>query len=513
MAHREQGSVKFKAEMAIQQIEGRNDDGHSPVEGRSDDGHGHIEGNALLVSKDGEIRKIPVPSSDPNDPLNFRPWEKYAVIFCCCWFSIMGLSMAAGLGAILNVFFELYGPQGYSSEQVVFLITLPTLCIGLGNYIILPLSLVYGRRPVFLISKGLATGTSESLLPLMLTEVTFLHERARIFDLGWRWYYWVFVMTVGVGIVFAYLFAFETQFSRPAVSLDGQIVITDEFGVTRVIPDAEAQEYVANMGKAGLAPPPGPAHATAKKKTYAQRIRPWSTPHPHTLRVVALSWLYMAQSLLSPGILYSVLTSSITLGCAVGMSLTYNAVLTQNHGWRQQDVGLVNVGGIVGALLGTLYCTFLGGPFVLGVHTPEHHLLTLAPPRRHRRRHAAPVRLHRRWGSLRLLVVGALPRVTVFQYSFTAVLIVSTTFASEAAPKHPGPALVVVVGTKNIVSFGVTYGLTPMVERHGYEWAFGVLAAMLAAVFLLGIPVYILNPRWRAYVSSKEVGEGLTATD
>jgi hypothetical protein len=71
----------------------------------------------------------------------------------------------------------------------------------------------------------------------------------------------------------------------------------------------------------------------------------------------------------------------------------------------------------------------------------------------------------------------------------------------------------VVVGTKNIVSFGVTYGLTPMVERHGYEWAFGVLSAIMAAIFLLGIPVYILNPKWRAYVSAREAGKGVTTMD
>ncbi len=386
--------------------------------------------------------------------------------------------------------------------------------------------------------QGLATGTSESLLPLMLTEVTFLHERARIFglywmvqnalsstinltssylnhDLGWRWYYWVFVITVGLGIVFAYLLAFETQFSRPVESLDGQIVITDEFGVTRVIPDFEAQEYIANMEKSGLAPP-GAAHAAARK-TYAQRIRPWSTPHPQPGRVMALSWLYMAQSLSSPGILYAVLTSAIALGCGVGMSLTYNAVLVQNYGWLQQDVGLINVGGVIGAVLGMLYCTFLGGPFVMwaarrnkGVHMPEHHLLTMVPP--------AVI------GVGMLLLYGFTagggsswwgPYVgwTIFQYSFTAMLIISTTFASEAAPKHPGPALVVVVGTKNIVSFGVTYGLTPMVEKHGYEWAFGVLAGIMAGIFLLGIPVYILNPKWRAYVSSKEAEKGVTTTD
>jgi hypothetical protein len=96
---------------------------------------GHIEGNALLVDRQGEIRKIPIPSSDPNDPLNFRPWEKWGLVFCCCWFSVMGLSVASGLGAILNVFFEMYIPQGFNSDQVVLLITLPTLFIGLGMLI------------------------------------------------------------------------------------------------------------------------------------------------------------------------------------------------------------------------------------------------------------------------------------------------------------------------------------------------------------------------------------------
>jgi len=31
----------------------------------------HIDGSALLVSKEGSVRKLPVPSNDPNDPLNW----------------------------------------------------------------------------------------------------------------------------------------------------------------------------------------------------------------------------------------------------------------------------------------------------------------------------------------------------------------------------------------------------------------------------------------------------------
>lgn len=381
------------------------------------------------------------------------------------------------------------------------------------------------------IIQGISTGASESLLPLMLTEITFLHERGRVFglywmvqnalsssmnlassyinqDLGWRWYYWVFVITVAVGLVIAFLTAFETQFNRSPASLDGRLVFTDEFGVTRIIPDGESQAYLARMNREGLSLPTPVPESDIPRKTYAQKLNPWSEVQDKPVRIMMLTYLHMLQSLGSPGIIYAILTSSIALGCGIGMSLTYNTVLMENYGWAPQNIGLVNVGGVIGSLLGMLYCTFIGDKYVLfaarrnkGIHKPEHQLLTLLPP--------AVI------GMAMLLLYGFTagggstwwgPYIawTIFQYSFTAVLIISTTFASEATQQHPGPALVVVVGTKNIVSFGVTYGLTPMVAKHGYEWAFGVLAGIYGAIFLLGIPVYYLNPKWRARQQTKK---------
>lgn len=394
---------------------------------------------------------------------------------------------------------------------------------------------------------GLATGATESLLPLMLTEVTFLHERGRIFGiywmvqnalssalnlassyenaaLGWRWYYWVYAIAVGVGAVAAVFGAFETRFARPAASLDGRVVVTDEFGVTRVIPDAEAQEYLARLEREGSGGGGGgkeggggaAAAAAPSRKTYQELLRPWSAPHPRPLSMMLQSWLRMLQSATSPAILYAVLISSITLGCGVAISLTYDAVL-QSYGWPAASIGLVNIGGVLGAVLGAAYCTFVGEPLVLymarrnrGVHLPEHRLPVLVIP-------AA-------LGFASLLLYGFTagggstwwgPYVgwTINQFSFTCVLIISTTFASEASPKHPGPALVVVVGTKNIISFGVTYGLTPMVEAHGYKWAFGVLGGIFLGIFLLGIPVYILNPYWRRYISRMEEKQGVATAD
>jgi hypothetical protein len=50
-----------------------------------------------------------------------------------------------------------------------------------------------------------------------------------------------------------------------------------------------------------------------------------------------------------------------------------------------------------------------------------------------------------------------------------------------------------VVGTKNIIAFGVSYGLTPMVAKYSYPVAMGILAGVTGGIFLLGIPVYFFN--------------------
>ena len=83
------------------------------------------------------------------------------------------------------------------------------------------------------------------------------------------------------------------------------------------------------------------------------------------------------------------------------------------------------------------------------------------------------------------------------------MLIIVSHFGSEAYPENPGPALVAVVGLKNIISFGASYGIVPMVMKYSYLDAFMILFALFVFIFLLGIPVYFFNPMWRTYVARK----------
>lgn len=48
-------------------------------------------GDVTLLDAAGHVRRVPTPSSDPNDPLNMDKWRKLGVIVTCCWFSIFSL--------------------------------------------------------------------------------------------------------------------------------------------------------------------------------------------------------------------------------------------------------------------------------------------------------------------------------------------------------------------------------------------------------------------------------------
>lgn len=110
------------------------------------------------------------------------------------------------MGAIFTAVVQEYPGQELKATD---LLTYPTLFMGIGNLISMPLALAIGRRPVFLASMALlvasgiwcacsksleshiagrdimalAAGQSEALVPLIVQEIHFLHEKGK--KLGW----------------------------------------------------------------------------------------------------------------------------------------------------------------------------------------------------------------------------------------------------------------------------------------------------------------------------------------
>jgi hypothetical protein len=65
----------------------------------------HVSGDVLMISGNDKVRRIPIPSDDPNDPLKFSKWKKMGIVFTCCWFCEFKINLP------LSTRFSLTRPQ------------------------------------------------------------------------------------------------------------------------------------------------------------------------------------------------------------------------------------------------------------------------------------------------------------------------------------------------------------------------------------------------------------------
>jgi hypothetical protein len=52
-----------------------------------------IEGTVRLFDSEGNIRKVPVPSNDPADPLNWSSWKRCLVLMSLSVFGVAGFGV------------------------------------------------------------------------------------------------------------------------------------------------------------------------------------------------------------------------------------------------------------------------------------------------------------------------------------------------------------------------------------------------------------------------------------
>ncbi|KAI7586557.1 hypothetical protein KC343_g19327 [Hortaea werneckii] len=156
-----------------------------------------------------DVILVPAPSADPRDPLNLPKWRKalFVVLTSIC-------NIIQGLGGLLTFYIPEYSKAGATYADITALMTYPTMFMGVGNLICMPIALAVGRRPVYLFSlalliassvlaayakdynwhlgarmaMGLAVGNSEALVPMMISEIHFIHERAQ--HLMWQRQVW-----------------------------------------------------------------------------------------------------------------------------------------------------------------------------------------------------------------------------------------------------------------------------------------------------------------------------------
>ncbi|KIW88809.1 uncharacterized protein Z519_10293 [Cladophialophora bantiana CBS 173.52] len=501
---------------------------------------------------DGQIVYIPTPTPDPQDPLNMPTWQKCVVLVVVSVFSTLGLSLVSGFGGLLSFYIPEYVAAGKDYADITALMTYPSLFMGIGNLVGMPLAIGVGRRIVMLGSSvilvvgailcayaksyewhlaarmviGLAAGQSEALVPMITQEIFFLHERSKslmgqqaiqvsltavwvlfaspiaghITPQGW---YGLGAGLAGLLLIVAFLLLPETKYERSAASFQEapSQVVTASTG------DAEASSQKETAPVVEICTVrPAKDNVNYPPRTWKSDVR-LIVGKPEWKKV----WMVLRQTfelLFFPNVFWALLLNGLTIGVNIAIGTTYGTVLTgAPYHWSNDTVSYVNCGQIIVALL-ALPLLGHGSDWLVeymarrngGIHEPENRILPLFFP----------------------IIVGVFTAVlygqgaahpekyswfvyawavAAYYFAFVGANIVAITYLLDSYPQRAGPLLVIICAFRGIISFGTSYGTAPFVERRGWDGAFNTFGGLTGALGALGIPVYFYGKKIRQFTT------------
>ncbi|KAK3906044.1 hypothetical protein C8A05DRAFT_41108 [Staphylotrichum tortipilum] len=354
-----------------------------------------IPGTVNLQAREGEETHYgqalyPVPSADPNDPLQWPAWKKHAIMFICCTYSFLGISALLGPATYIGLWSAEFGVDPNTAAGLV---NYPNLVFGFGNFILIPLYRKIGRRPVMLLSlvfyaagvigaaeastySGLmgarivhsfGSGVCEALPVQLVNDIFFLHERGK--KLGW---YTIALCLGATGPMFsAFMLAggyswhlfFYVEFAFAGALLILAFFLVEESMFTRLPApppppnDASSSNPAVQKTEGSVSEhettPPEPAATSSlpPRKTLLQQLAPFGATDPATSwRATLLMPLRSFTYLLVPSTFWVITTYGIFIGlCGFSFNFVFPLkIVAPPYNWPQTNSGLHALATMVG---------------------------------------------------------------------------------------------------------------------------------------------------------------------
>lgn len=314
--------------------------------------------------------------------------------------------------------------------------------------------------------------------------------------MGLSWIHWMNVVLSAITFVLCLVFQAETLYHRPQWLND----LEAEDGK----PHTERKEAVSSI--TANQPPPSsyPPH------TYLQSLK-LITYRPGTL---GANFLAPYKTMRLPGVWLISAWYAGLVGLIVSISVMGSQLLAAPPYLWGANVGLINIGGILGALLGCAY-TYAVADWTTkrtakrnthGFAEPEARLVTALP-------------------ALFIATAGALvfgfvaqnpsPRgwvglqvgLGMVAFGLMQAPSVGFNYLIESYPALAGDCFVAVTSARAVVSFAWTFFVGEWVHHDGPAEAFGVFGMLMGVFALATVPVLIWGKRLRIW-TAKWVSEG-----
>ncbi|EFY91864.1 hypothetical protein MAC_02149 [Metarhizium acridum CQMa 102] len=503
----------------------------------------------------------PVPTTDPNDPLNWSTLRKtvnYSLVQLYVLLTFVQLDIG------FTAWNQYQEELGLTVGMLNGATALNYAGLAVGSFLFIPLMHKYGRRPLYIFSamlqlgsciwfarantqadmwmanlvSGLGGAVCETVVQVTICDIFFIHQHAvmnAIYLLftsvgaflgpvaagyivdsqGWRWMWWWCVIFFGVNLVLVVFFFEESKFVG---TVQGQQV-ADIVSISDVTKE-DSQHVEEKAYKSDFRISEDDMQRTESRsyidssipiKSYRERMTLITRTDESILRHMHEPFPVLFTF---PAVSFTAITYGSMLAVfAILVSVQAIFLFNPPYNFSAAGVGLMNIAPFVGTIPGVFIGGSLNDKSILwlsrkngGVYEPEMRLWLTLP--------CAII------GPAGILMLGvglangaAWPLLAVgfglFGFTLTVAGSIALSYAMDCYHDIVGSSMIGIIFTRNVLSVIVLFSLTPWIETMGLQNVHILVAGILGLILL--IPVLLLKWGKKARVRSAKAYRAMAA--
>ncbi|KAK5116327.1 hypothetical protein LTR85_009299 [Meristemomyces frigidus] len=492
----------------------------------------------------------PRPSDDPEQPLNWSGARKTINFALVTAYSLMTF-------VVLDIGTVVWGPMntqlGISYTIMDYGFAINCAGLALGCIVLVPLAIICGRRPVYLVSTlgqiagtvwsartftagdligsnvvtGVAGAISESIVQMTVVDLFFVHQRARMNAIyilavntgsflapvaagycadsqGWRWIWWWTVIIFGI-VFFLMLFGYEeTKYTPRVPSLQASSAEQSD------VEEVQSKEVSATKGVSSTTANPGTSdtseHGDYPRKSIRERYSLLTLTPGGSRPFLGLVWDFAAL-LQYPAVVYTALMWGSCLTFFSVLLTTLSTYMTlPPYNFTTSGIGLMSLPPFIGGLL-ALFVSASNDWIILklaerngGVFEPEMRLwlaligVVITP--------AGLLLFGLSMAEGKPWIIPCIGSA-LYGFGFSIIGDASLTYLQDCYAEVIGDALVAVTFVRNALATMVVFALTPWINSMGLYDMFICAACIAWAMYGLTIPMLIWGRTWRVQTAAR----------